>query len=62
MKVVTRSSPKTHVPVGQRPIIWHTMKYYAHHENHSYPIDVIVVEQEGPCLARRGGMRSSRYF
>ena len=23
--------PKPMVPVGPRPIIWHTMKYYAHH-------------------------------
>ena len=23
--------PKPMVPVGQRPIIWHTMKYFAHH-------------------------------
>jgi hypothetical protein len=47
------------LPVGQRPIIWHTMKYYAHHENHSYPIDVIVAEQEGSML---GGKRWHALF
>jgi glucose-1-phosphate cytidylyltransferase len=27
----SETTPKPMVPVGPRPIIWHTMKYYAHH-------------------------------
>jgi glucose-1-phosphate cytidylyltransferase len=31
LREFSEALPKPMVPVGQRPIIWHTMKYYAHH-------------------------------
>jgi glucose-1-phosphate cytidylyltransferase len=31
LRDVSESIPKPLVPVGERPIVWHIMKYYAHH-------------------------------
>jgi len=28
--------PKPMVPIGYRPILWHVMKYYAHHGHHDF--------------------------
>jgi len=32
----TSSAPKPMVPVGYRPILWHIMKYYAHHGHNDF--------------------------
>src|SRR6185312_5922130 len=31
MREASEHIPKPMIPVGHRPILWHVMKYYAHH-------------------------------
>src|ERR1043165_3949812 len=31
MREFSEAAPKPMVPIGYRPILWHVMKYYAHH-------------------------------
>ena len=36
--------PKPMVPIGSRPVLWHVMKWYAHHGHHDFIL----------CLGHRG--------
>src|SRR5579859_4187775 len=46
MREETEFRPKPLVPVGQRPILWHIMKLYAHHGFREFVL----------CLGYRGDM------
>jgi glucose-1-phosphate cytidylyltransferase len=45
----TVSKPKPMVEIGNQPILWHIMKYYAHHGFHDF---VIALGYKGECIKR----------
>ena len=36
MREFSEAMPKPMVPIGYRPILWHVMKYYAHHGHRDF--------------------------
>jgi glucose-1-phosphate cytidylyltransferase len=51
LREYSESIPKPMVPVGYRPILWHVMRYYAHHGHKDFIL----------CLGYRGDV-IKRYF
>jgi glucose-1-phosphate cytidylyltransferase len=51
LREYSESIPKPMVPVGSRPILWHVMRYYAHHGHKDFIL----------CLGYRGDV-IKRYF
>src|ERR1700759_251117 len=46
MREFSESIPKPLVKIGHRPILWHVMRYYAHHGHTEFIL----------CLGYRGGL------